>query len=336
MSKIKFAVYGLGPIGSLIVKHGLERKGLELVAALDIDPSKIDRDVGEVVGLGRKIGILVERDAGRILKETQPDVVLHATGSYLDKVYSQILNAVEVGADVISTCETLSYPYYRYPEITRKLDEEAKRQGSTILGTGINPGFLLDLLPAIMTTPCIRVERVTARRVLEASKRRESFRKKIGVGMNLSGFEEMIRRGEITGHVGYAESVCLLAEALNIKLDKVEERQDPVLAQKDIGLDGIVVEKNRVRGIHGYGIGYRDGKEIIRIEFEALVGAEGEFEEITIEGEPKICWRSSFGVPGDVATVGVVLNYIPIVLEAEPGVVTINRLRPPRYSLLGD
>lgn len=333
MKNVRFAVYGIGPIGSLIARYGLERSWMELVGAFDIDPLKVGRDVGEVIGLSEKIGVTVQRPSLDILRSVKPDIVLHATGSYLDRIYSQIIDAVEIGADIISTCETLSYPYYRYPEPARKLDEEAKKNDSTILGAGVNPGFLLDLLPAVMTTPCLKVEKVIARRFLDASKRRESFRKKIGLGLDKTLFDEKIKSGEITGHVGYAESVCLIADALRLRLDTIKEHQEAIIAEREIEVGDIKIDSGRVQGVRGYGVGLRDGKEIVEIEFTAAVGVEEEFEEIVIEGLPRIAWRSLGGTPGDLATVAVVLNYVPIVLESDPGLKIITQLKPPSFRI---
>ena len=331
MERVRFAVYGVGPIGSLITIHGIERNWMELVGAFDIDPLKIGRDVGEVIGLNEKIGVFVEKPSIDVLKTVKPDIVLHATGSFLDKVYEQILDAVRAGSDVISTCETLSYPYYRYPDLAGRLDLEAKKNNSTILGAGINPGFLLDLLPAVLTTSCIKVEKVTARRVIDASKRRESFRKKIGLGLEQVAFNEKIERGELTAHVGYAESVYLLADALKLKLDSVYEKQDAITADREIKMENMVIQPGRVRGIRGYGVGLIRDKEVIRVEFIAVAGAEEEFEEIIIEGVPRITWRSTGGTPGDIATSAVVLNYVPTVLDSDPGLAIVTRLKAPSY-----
>lgn len=334
MRRIKFLVYGVGPIGSLIAKYALERPWMEAVGAVDIDPGKVGRDLGDVVGLGRSVGVRVEKDGGRVLRESRPDVVLHATRSYLDQVYPQLEEALTVGANIISTCETLSYPYYRYPELARKLDEEAKEAGSTVLGAGVNPGFLLDLLPAVMTTPCLKVEKIIARRVAEASKRRLSFRKKIGLGMEPKEFEEKLRRGELTAHVGFAESVYLIADALGVKLERVEEGQKPLIAGKRLELGGVKVDGGKVRGVYGYGSGYLEGREVIRVEFTAAAGVEEEYEEIVVKGEPGVRWRNVGGTPGDAATAAVVLNLVPAVLEAGPGLTLVTRIRPPACQLL--
>lgn len=333
MERVRFAVYGVGPIGSLITRYGIERNWMELVGAFDIDPLKIGRDVGEVTGLNEKIGVVVEKPSIDVLRTVKPDIILHATGSFLDKIYEQILEAVRAGSDVISTCETLSYPYYRYPDLASRLDLEAKKNNSTILGAGINPGFLLDLLPAVLTTSCIKMEKITARRVIDASKRRESFRRKIGLGFDQVTFNEKIEKGELTAHVGYAESVYLLADALKLKLDSVYEKQDAITADREIKMENTVIQPGRVRGIRGYGVGSIRDKEVIRVEFIAVADAEEEFEEIIIEGTPRITWRSTGGTPGDVATAAVVLNYVPIVLDSDPGLAIVTRLRAPSYCL---
>lgn len=331
MNNVRFAVYGVGPIGSLIVRHGLERSWMELVGAFDIDPLKVGRDVGEVIGLSEKIGVIVEKPSIGVLRTVEADIILHATGSFLDKVYEQILDSVKANSDVISTCETLSYPYYRYPELAEELDKEAKKNNSTILGVGINPGFLLDLLPAVLSTPCIKIEKITARRIIDASKRRESFKRKIGLGLDPEVFSEEVKKGRLTAHVGYAESVHLLADALNLKLESVYEKQEAIVADEEIEMDDLSIQSGKVRGISGYGIGLVEGKEIIRVEFIAAADVREEFEEVIIEGTPRIVWRSVGGTPGDIATAAVVLNYVPIVLGSEPGLTIVTRLRPPSY-----
>ncbi len=333
MKNVRFAVYGVGPIGSLIARYGLERDWMELVGAYDIDPAKIGKDIGDVIGLSEKIGVVIEKPSRDVLKSVKPDIVLHATGSFLDRVYEQILDIVKAGSDVISTCETLSYPYYRYPELASKLNLEAKKNNSTILGVGINPGFLLDLLPAILTTSCIKVEKVIARRIIDASKRRESFRKKIGLGLDIDTFNQEIEKGKLTAHVGYAESVCLISDALKLRLDRVYERQEAVIADKEIKKENLVIQSGKVRGVRGYGAGLIGEKEIVRVEFFAVAGIEEELEEIIIEGTPRIIWRSIGGTPGDVATAAVVLNYVPIVLDSEPGLTTVTRLKAPSCSI---
>ncbi len=323
MTKPRAVVYGLGPIGQLIAKVALER-GIELVGAIDIDPSKVGRDVGELIGLKSSIGIRVEGDADKVLNETKPDVVLHSTGTWLDKVYPQLVKAIRVGADVVSTCETLAWPWYRYPELAELLDNYAKAHGSTVLGAGVNPGFALDVLPAVLTVTLTRLSRVRVVRSLDASRRRYSFQRKIGLGMSLSQFKEALAKGEITAHVGFAESVLLMASMMGIRLDRVEEGQEAIVADRHYETQYFKVEEGQVRGVVGHGSGFVGSNEVIRVELRACIACE-DYEEVTLEGEPTVTWRSS-GTPGDPATAAVVVNLAKRIIDAKPGLITLKDL----------
>ncbi len=325
---LRTLIYGVGPIGALIAKYAL-KKGYEIVGAIDIDPNKVGKDLGDVIGLEEKLGVIVTSKPEEAFKPRRPDIVFHATTSWLDKALPQLVLAIKNRVNVISTCETLSYPYYRYPHIAELLDNYAKSHGVTVLGTGINPGFLLDTLPAILTLPHIRVDKITAIRSIDAGKRRKSFQKKIGLGLEPNTFMEKLSRGELTAHVGYAESVLLMASMLNVELTKVEEKQEPVIAEEEARTEYFEIKQGTVKGIKGYGIGYIGGKEFIRIEFHAIVGAN-EYEEIRIEGEPSITWRST-GTQGDMGTAAVIVNLAPRVVEEEPGLKTMADLVKASY-----
>jgi hypothetical protein len=320
---LRLGFYGFGSIGRLTARLALER-GYEVVAAVDIDPSLVGRDVGEVLGLGEKLGVKVSKDPSVL---AQAEVVVHATGSYLDRVYPQIRSVVELGRDVISTCETLAYPYYRYPVLARRLDKLARFYGVAVLGSGINPGFLLDTLVVTLSAPFHLIESVRAVRSVDAAKRRKPFQHKIGVGLDPKVVEEKLRSGELTGHVGYAESVLLIADAAGLQLTRVEERQTVVPADRDVESGGVRVERGRNLGVKGYGAGYIGDREVIRVEFHAYVGAE-EYEEITVKGRDySVSWRST-GTPGDAGTASVLLNLAEAIAEYGPGLLTMADLVP--------
>lgn len=318
---VNVAVYGLGPIGSLIAKKVLEKKDLNLVAAFDVAPEKVGKDLGDVLQLGNKMGVVVEHDINSeaMLKSNNVDIVLHSTSTYLDKIYPQIVRCIKSTADVISTSETLCNPWYRNPELATLIDEMAKKYCVTVLGTGVNPGFIFDALPATLTSVCTKIEKIHAIRSLDASKRRFSFQKKYGLSLSVEQFNELLNRGQITAHVGYAESIDMLASALGVKLDKIIEGQEPLIASKPLKTDYFNIPIGQVSGIHGYGIGYLDSKEFIKIELFAEVGRE-EYEEIRIEGEPPLTWKSH-GTAGDIATAAMIINMIPKVLNAKPGLI---------------
>ena len=320
---IRAVVYGVGPIGQLIARVALE-KGFDVVGAIDIDPQKVGKDLGEVLGLDKTLGIKVESDADKVLRDSNPDVVLHSTGSFFDKVYPQIMRAVRVGADVVSTCETLAWPWYRYPDLAELVDNYARNYGSTVLGAGVNPGFVFDVLPAVLSTTLTRLEKITVTRSLDASKRRYSFQKKIGLGMTPTQFREALGRGEITAHVGFAESVLLMASMMGLRLDRVEEGQEAIIADRHYETQYFRIEEGQVRGVVGHGSGFIGDKEVIRVELRACVECE-DFEEVRLMGEPSIIWRST-GTSGDPATAAVIVNLAPRVLNARPGLVTLKDL----------
>ncbi|MEM0204250.1 MAG: dihydrodipicolinate reductase [Nitrososphaerota archaeon] len=324
---VRFVSYGLGPIGSLIASVALTKHGYELVGAIDVSPGIVGKDVGQVLGLNKLMGIKVESNAEAILKDAKPDVVFHATGSYLDKVYDQISLSIAHRADVISTCETLAYPYYRYPELAAKLDREAKEHGVSVVGLGINPGFLMDLLPSLLTAPCVKISRIEVTRSLDASKRRKSFQKKIGLGLSQEEFRKKLLSGDITCHVGFSESIFLMASIIGVKLQEVTETTVPILANEKISMGDVQIDELHVRGIIGHGIGYLDGVEFIRLRLIAAVG-EQDYEEVKIYGEPNLTWKCSTGTPGDIATAAIVVNSVRRVMEAKPGLLTVKDILP--------
>ncbi|MEM1545762.1 MAG: dihydrodipicolinate reductase [Candidatus Methanomethylicia archaeon] len=325
---IQVVIYGLGPIGSLIAKYVTIKSGIRLIGGIDISPDKVGRDIGEIIGLGRSLGIQVihEDNAMDILREA--DVVLHSTTTYLDEIYPQIVKCIKAGADIISTSETLAYPWYRYPELAFLIDEAAKKQNVTVLGTGVNPGFIFDTLPAFLSSVCININKIHIVRSINASRRRYSFQKKYGLSMTVQEFQEKISKGEITAHVGYAESIMLLASMLNVKINKIEEGQEPIVADKYMETQYFKIQPGQVCGVKGYGVGYVNGSEFIRIELLASTERE-DYDEVIIDGEPKLKWRNEYGTAGDIATAAMVINMIPKVYKSPPGLLTMKNMLTP-------
>jgi len=335
---VRVAVYGLGPIGTLIARNVVKKESLQLVAAFEIDAYKIGKDVGEILGMRDKTGVTVshESKAAEVLRSNKVDVVLHSTSSYLDRIYLQIVKCIEAGTDMISTSETLVNPWYRYPKLASEIDRMAREKDVSIIGAGINPGFIFDVLPILMTSVCSSIDSLRVTRSLDAAKRRLSFQKKYGLSLRVEEFTSKMESGEITAHTGYAESIDLIAHSLGISLTRVVEKQEPVVSEKRLETPYLEIMPGRVSGVHGYGIGYIGEKEFIRVELFAEVGRE-EFEEIVIEGEPSVRWRSS-GIAGDIATAAIVVNLIPKVLEARSGLLRITDIPLPsaRLNLKGN
>ena len=326
---VKVVLYGIGAIGARIARCLLKKKGIEVVGAIDIDPAKVGKDLGEVIGLGEKTGVVVSNDPDKVLSEAKPDVVVHATLSFMDKVFDQIMTCIKHGVNVVSTCEELSHPYVSNPKLAKQLDEAAKRAGVTVLGTGINPGFLMDTLPIVLSAVCHEVRSIKVCRSINAATRRLPFQKKIGAGLTVEEFKEKMESGAITGHVGLEQSIALIADALGWRLDKIEvEPVQPVVAEKEVKSDYITVPPGKVAGLKQVARGIMGGKEVITLEFTAYIGAE-EYDSIDIDGVPPVHEKITPCVHGDEGTVGMITNMIPKVIKAPPGLLTMKDMPLP-------
>src|SRR5436190_9766992 len=198
---------GLGAIGRLIARAVLAKPELEIVAAIDLDPQRVGRKLADVVDAPAP-EITITPDAAAALKQSQRAVLLHATGSRLDRVEGELAQALSAGLAVVSTCEELSYPWLRHPEIAERLDKLAQKRKRALLGTGVNPGFVMDRLPATLGAVCGRVDRVRVTRVVDSRTRRKQLQLKTGAGLNEEEFDRGVDEGTI-GHVGLMESAAL-------------------------------------------------------------------------------------------------------------------------------
>jgi len=334
MNNIRVVLYGIGAVGSRIAKFLLEKKGIEVVGAIDVAKDKVGRDLGEVLGSEKRLGVAVSDDADAVLSKVKADMVVHATSSFLKDVYPQLEKVITHGVDVVSTCEELSYPYVTSPELAKKLDQLAKKHKVTVLGTGINPGFLMDTLVITLTGVCQKVNKIKVTRLMNAGTRRVPFQKKIGAGLRVDEFKEKIRSKIITGHVGLEQSIAMIADALGWKLDKIEvDTVEPVVAKKYVESEAIKVKPGQAAGLRQISRGIRGGKETITLDFQAYIGAEDEYDSITIEGEPNINQKISPCVHGDLGTVAIIVNSIPKVINASPGLVTMKELPIPSSAV---
>ncbi|NIO37631.1 hypothetical protein GTO27_08000 [Candidatus Bathyarchaeota archaeon] len=327
---MKIVLYGIGAVGSLIAKNLLQKEGIEIVGAIDIANNKVGRDLGEVLGLNRGLGRKISPDLDSVLSKTHADIAVHTTASFLRDTYSQITSIVKHGVNVLSTCEELTYPHLVDSELSKELDTLAQKKGVTVLGTGINPGFLMDTLVITLTAVCLEIEKITAVRVMDAGTRRLPFQKKIGAGLSIEEFEQKIRNGQITGHVGLEQSIAMIAAALKWKPAEIQAgRVEPVIAQQPVESDTMKIKIGEVSGLKQKAKGKTKNQEIILLDFQAYVGAEEEYDAVTIEGTPNVNQRIQPCVHGDKGTVAMIVNSIPKVINAPAGLLTMKDLPIP-------
>ncbi|HEX5501969.1 MAG TPA: hypothetical protein VFW96_05070 [Thermomicrobiales bacterium] len=319
--------YGIGPIGAEIARVAAAREGVEIVGAVDVDPAKVGQDLGEVAGLGRPLGVTITDDAAALFAATPADVVLHTTGSILAQVRPQLEQIVDAGFNVVSTCEELAYPSAQNPDLAADLDRRARERGVTVLGTGVNPGFVMDTLALVMSGICQDVRAVHCRRVQNASTRRQPLQKKIGSGLTVEEFQDLVDK-KLVRHVGLYESIVMIAEGLGWRLDGVQETTLPMIAERPVKTDYFEVAPGRVTGVNQLGKGIMGGKEVITLSLRMYLDAEDQRDEIEIEGTPNVDLVLRGGTHGDRATTALVVNTARRVVAAPPGVITMKDLPP--------
>ena len=333
--RIRAIQYGIGPIGASIVKLLREKDSIDIVGAVDSDPGKIGKDLAEVVGAADgPWGVKVSGDARGVLEQSA-DIVLHTTSSSLPKVMDQLLACIDVGSCVVSTCEELSYPYRTHPELAAKLDKAAKESGVALVGTGVNPGFVMDKLVITLAAVSQRIDHVKALRVVDASKRRLPLQKKIGAGMSVDEFRSKVQEGTIK-HVGLPESVAMVADSLGLRIDQITETIEPKVATERVQTEFLTVEIGQAAGVHQIARGLSEGKELIYMELQMYVGAKDPADTVELQGHPNISLVIPGGSHGDIATASVAVNSIPAILEAQSGLRTSRDLAigffPPKAS----
>lgn len=321
---IPVVVMGLGFIGREIVRATLGSEELELVGAVDSSPQLTGKKLSDVLGKGAgpvPAGLKISADLATAVGRHQNAVLLHATGSRLSDVSAQLFEAIRLGLSVVSTCEELAFPWLKYPEVAEKLDRAAQKAGVSVLGTGVNPGFILDRLVATLGQATGTVRHVLVSRTVDARSRREALQRKVGAGLTEEEFFELVDRDQL-GHVGLVESAALCALGLGMDCDDFEEEIVPVMAEEDIPKAAFPVRKGRVAGISQTAIGLQEGQERVRLELTLAVGAEPAEDRIVLDAEPRLELRIPGGIPGDRATAEIVVNAAPRVTAAGAGLLT--------------
>ena len=330
MSTYTVVQYGLGPIGQSCLRTILgKHPSLKLVGAVDIDPDKVGRDVAEIVGAEQPTGVIVSSDAQSVLESTQPDVVVHTTSSFLEKMYDQLILCARAGVNVVSSTEELSFPYNRHPEIARRIDDAARENGVTVLGTGVNPGYAMDSLVLMATGVCNEVTGIEVQRVVDAGRRRLPLQLKVGASLTPEAFDARKATGRF-GHIGLVESLYMVAEGLGWELSRVEENLEPVVSAMRVVTPYLTVEAGQVAGIHHSAAGYVGDTLRISLDLKMYVGAEDPRDAVLIHGDPPIDLVVRGGIFGDTATVATLINAIPQVVDAKPGLVTVKDVPFPR------
>lgn len=331
VKKLRVISIGLGPIGMAAARLAAQKNSMELVGALDLDPKKVGRDLGELLG-GTASGVLVESEASAALERLKPDIAIHCTSSFIPRVAEQLELVASKGVNVVSSSEELLVPDHRHSELAGKIEAAALRGGATVVGTGVNPGYAMDFLAVVASAVCYRVDGVKCLRVVDAGTRRLPLQRKVGAGLTVEEFEAKKAAGGF-GHIGMEESVVLVSRGLGLEVDNVEQTLEPVVAKERFETKFLTVEPGQVAGIRNIGRGRFGGQVRIELDLTMAVGSPHPRDEVELESEPKVKLSFPTGIPGDQATAAILVNTAHQVVQARPGLLTVLDLPAPRIAL---
>jgi len=329
--KIKVAQFGLGPIGLETLKLAATKPWAEIVGGVDIDPAKTGRDLAELTGIKALRRGLVYGSLEELVARAKPDIIFHTAVSKFKAAFGQIEPMARQGISVVSSCEELLFPQLREPKLAARLHQICRRHGARVLGTGVNPGFVMDVLPVCLTGVSREVRAVHVQRVVNASTRRGPLQRKIGSGWPPAKFRRLFKEGK-AGHAGLKESLALIAHCLGWQVKNLVETGDAVVADHDIRTAHLEVKKGQTCGLHQRAEATVDGKVRLTLDLKMYLDAKNPHDAVQIEGEPPLDVVINGGVAGDQATVAALVNAAPAVLHAPPGLLLMTDLPVPRIA----
>jgi 4-hydroxy-tetrahydrodipicolinate reductase len=339
MQNIKVIIWGLGAMGSGIAEMLLKKKGVDIVGVAG-RPGKVGKSMYDFLSVKRgdrhDVVIGLPED---VIKEKSADVVVLCTDSFTNKAFDKIKFILEKKINVVTTAEQMAYPAAQEPELAKKLDAIAKANGVSVLGTGINPGLIMDLLVVIMTGCCEEVEHIVSRRVNSLSPFGPAVMEEQGIGITPEQFREGVKSGHLAGHVGFHESIRMIADAIGWKVDNITQSMEPIITDVDRKSPFGFAAKGNVAGCAMKGQGYVDGTLKIEMDHPQQIEPDqvgvktGDY--VIIKGKPNINMVNSPEVPGGIGTIAMCVNMIPHIINARPGLQTMIDLPVPRV-IMGD
>ena len=296
---------GMGAIGTEILVY-LMKRSHEVVAVVDNNPEKVGRTVAELTGLPLAIRV---SSSIRELPLENADVAIFSTKSRVSEILDDITYAATKGVDVVTTSEEMAYPAYAGASFVSALDKVANDNEVTIVGVGVNPGFVMDWVPALVASATRSPTSIHVIRSVDISRRRRLLQAKSGVGHTRAKFEKEVSDGTI-GHLGLVESAHLIALSLGKPLEGLKNGVFPVVGSEDY-----------VMGVRQFAEG-RAGDCLVRLDLEMSM-TSADFDVVEVKGDPEIKLRFEKGVFGDSATVALTVHAAERVGRARAGLITV-------------
>ncbi len=337
MRKIRVAIWGFGAMGQGIAEMIMRKEGLEIVGVVDINPKLVGERLNTVLQTTSLNEVIITNDIDSVLNGNKPDICIIATDSFTASTYEKIIKVVSAKVNVISTAEEMAYPYAKEPELSKQMHERAKEYGVTILGTGINPGLMMDSLALLLSAAMSDVESIECKRVNSLSPFGKLVMEEQGVGLSVKEFD--LHKEELAGHVGFIESVNLISSGLGLKVNQFTQEMDKIVTNVDRKSPFGFAKAGDVCGVNMTAKATcNNGLEINMIHPQQIEPEDegvmtGDY--ITLSGTPHIKMSISPEVDGGIGTIAMCVNMICHVLNARPGLKTMIDLPLPR-AILGD
>jgi len=338
LKDIKIIIYGVGAMGSQMVRLLQTKPHVRVVGAIDWDKKKIGRDLGELIGLGRNLGVEVSYPPQKVLGRIKADLVLQATTAFLDEAYDQIRCVLAQRMNVVTICQELFFPLGKNMVRAARLDRKAREMGVRLTAVGINPGFIMDVVPILCSTPCWRVDSLFVRRVVDFSPYGPDEMRHIGANLTSREFLRGAAQGAI-GHIGLLETAAMVAHCLGLGIDELRQTKEPLVTRKERQTPYIKISPGRVCGFKQNVAGLRKGEEIMELQMVGIVSPDAQEDGVELGDYAKIngvpCVdieiRKEIAQRGGEGTAGVAVNIIPRLLSAPPGFHTMNTLSLPHF-----
>ena len=334
---IRVLLLGIGRMGSGIARLIAEKPGLQLVGAFGRRQQHIGLDLGPIIGLDRDLQIRIAADLDHAIGSVKPQIAIQATCSRLADGFDEIATLIRHGVSVISIAEEMAFPACASPAQADELHHLAIAHGAAVLGTGVNPGFVLDLLVIALTGVCASIESISATRINDLSPYGPTVLRSQGVGLTPEQFDAGLRDGTVVGHIGFQESIRMIAGAVGWEISRIVETRKPIIAQAARQTALVKVAPGEAAGCLHQAVAYCGERAVITLIHPQQVQPEIEGCEtgdtIEIHGLPEIRFTGSPEIPGGTATIALAVNMIPHLLNAGPGLHTMAELPVPSAML---
>lgn len=325
-------LFGVGAMGGRLLRVlEADYSDVVVVAAIDSDPAKAGRTLGEVTGFRRfgNVPIIADLKTALAALDRTPDVLVHMTESKPHLIRDQLVEALNAGLNVVSAAESMFHPALRFPDFAADLDASAKAAGVSITGTGINPGFSYDVLPLVLARGTSAVKHLSIHRCIDVTGTGPGDIEHVGYGLTPEEFRSRIEDGRIVGHMGAPESLVTIAEHLDLAIDEITESWDLETAEFDVDSGDPtlgVLPPGRVIGITQHARALNDGREVMRTTLAMYYQPERfglvEEDRIEIQGAMPVKIAIQPAMQSLFGAANIVANTIAPLADAAPGLVS--------------